>query len=281
MAGQQGAMFDEFVQGGLIDDADVKLLSNRFVKWDYNGSQPQPVLALHVQMQDAEGTTHDQYLSAGDLKFFVPSDDGRKAIPVGAQTKLNLNTNAVQFLISLMNADVKGELAAKLRSGDDIGVLDGTVVHIIRKAQPKRAGIIVQPVEGGEQRQRTVLTVEKLIAYPWENKGVPGATAGAAGAAGAAAGGGASAPAAAQAAPSASAEVEGACIGAMLSILGASGGSIKKAAIAGKAFNDDNIKSLPVAQRNQALSLIVNPAFLGAPDRPWAFDAAAGEVRSA
>lgn len=269
---ERGAMFDEFVVSGLIDDADVTIESARFVSWDYKGQVQPPVLALQLWLVDGDGNKHDDYLSAGDQKFFVPSSDGRKAIPVGSQQKLNLNTNAVEFLISLMNADTRGQLAAKLRAGDDIGIIDGVKVHVVRKAQKKRAGIQIQatapdPSQPGQApRQKTVLTVEKLIAYPWEAAGAA-ASASTQAPAGAVAAG-APAPVAAApagngaAGPAVAADLQATTVGTLLQTVAESGGSIKKSQIAGKVFSNPDVKAMPTPVRNSLLGLIVRADFL-------------------
>lgn len=260
---ERGAMFDEFVVSGLIDDADVTIETARFVSWDYKGQVTPPVLALQLWLVDADGNKHDDYLSAGDQKFFVPSSDGRKAIPVGSQQKLNINTNAVEFIISLMNADTRGQLAAKIKGGDDIGVIDGVKVHVVRKAQKKRAGIQIQanapdPNQPGQApRQKTVLTVEKVIAYPWEAAGAAPATAQAPTA------GTVAAPAAAGGmVAGVAADLQATTVGTLLQIVAESGGSIKKSQIAGKVFSNPDVKAMPTPVRNSLLGLIVRADFL-------------------
>lgn len=252
MAGEvSGAFFDEFVQGGLLDDADVTIKSARFSAWDYNGKIKDPVLALKVDMEDGEGTVHEQYLSAGDLKFFSPSEDGKRAVPQGTGNKLNINTNAVGLIMSIINADTRGEMAAKIRATNDISVLDGLKCHIIRKAQPKRAGILQQ--QGDDTREKTAIQVEKIIAYPWE--AAPATTAGAKTAAPAAA----TATATAGAPASAAAD---AAVTLLLQIVSENNGSLKKSAIAGKAFANPDFKALPAPERNAILGIIVKPEFL-------------------
>jgi len=245
----QGAMFDEFVQGGLLDDADVTIKSARFVTWDYRGKAV-PVLALNVKLEDGDGAEHDEYLSSGDLKAFVPSNDGKEALAVGSQTKLNSNTNAVAFILSVINADTKGELAAKIRATSDISVLDGTKVHVIRKNQPKRSGIPVVVQEGGNQRVPQRLEVEKILSYAWEAGSSNGSSAKASTA---------NAPAATGGVDD---ELEGQTLGALMSILGANGGSMKKAMLAGKVFGDEFVKGLPAPIRNKILGRIVKDEFL-------------------
>lgn len=267
---ERGAMFDEFVEGGArLDDADITIDSARFARWDYKGKVNPAVLALQINAKDNDGKVHEEYLSAGDLKFFVPSDDGKKAIPVGSQAKLNLQTNAVAFLVSIINSDTRGEMAAKLRATDDISVLDGLRVHVVQKAQPKRASISARP-EDTNRAPSTQLQVDKIIAYPWEGgRAAVEATVGAA--APATAGNGAAGPAV-------SGELADTATGILLTILAEAGGSIKKGAIVGKAFNNPAMTALPAPTRNAVLGMIVKPEFLGASGQPWKVDEAQGTV---
>jgi hypothetical protein len=261
MADQAVVLFDEFVEGGLLDDADVKVNSARWAVWDYKGKAP-AILALAMNLSDSEGKIHEENLSCGELTRFVPSADGKFAVPVGSQTKLNSNTNAVAFLISLMNADKRGELATKLRTTGDVSCLDGSMLHVSREAQPKRQGL-VNPINAtGQERTSTRLKVDSIIAYPGEATGSKAA----------------SAPAPAAASAPANGADDDFAVGIVMAILSEAGGSIKAASIGGKAFSNADMKAAPVPQRNATLAKVVTPAFLGAPGRPWSFDAATGTV---
>jgi hypothetical protein len=253
MATEQGVVYDEFVQGaGRLDDVDITVASARWVSWDYRGKIANAVLALQVNAVDAEGTEHEEYLSCGDLKFFVPSGDGKKAVPVGSQVKLNINTNAVAFIASLMNADTRGEMAAKLRTSDDISVLDGLKLHVVQKAQPKRAGIVAAPGVASAEG-KTQLIVEKVLSYPWEKAGAAPRAAAAAPAAAPKAGNGAP--------PVADANTELAT-STLVTIVSEAGGTIKKSAIAGKVFSNPDVKAQPAPVRNALLGIIVRDDFL-------------------
>lgn len=261
-----GALFDEFVQGGLLDDADVLVKLSRFSSWDYNGKQPTPVLAIKLVMVDGENNEHEQYLSSGEMRFFVPSPDGTVAIPVGAQKKLNLNTNAVAFLLSVMNADTQGQLAAALKATGNVSLLEGVRMHVVRKAQPKRTGLIQAPgTEGQPQREKTQLLCEKILAYAGQAAPPAGVKAAAVPAATAAA----AAPAAAV-----NSELDDLTVGALLTLLSENGNSLKPSAIAGKFFGAAAFKaggSMPLEGpvKNSVLGLIVKPEFINAPGRPW------------
>ncbi len=273
MSNETGAMYGEFVQGGgALDDVDVTIVTGRYIPWDYKGKIAQPVLGLQLKIVDAEGGEHEEVLSAGDLKFFVPSADGKKAIPVGSQQFLNINTNAIQFILSLKNADTRGELAAKMATTDDVSTfLDNLGIHVVQKAQPKRATISAQA--GPDAALKTRLDCSKINRYPWEAAGAaPAAKAPASAPATQAA-----APAAAAPAAAGGVDVNEVAMGVLLAILGDAGGTIKKTAIAGKAFGRADVKALATPVRNAMLALIVKDDFLG----QFGYDAATQMVGSA
>lgn len=275
MASQTGAMFDEFSVVGGIEEGEVTVKSARFNQWDYNGTVPVPVLALRTIMLDTEGAEHNEQLSSGDLKYFIPSEDGKRAIPVGTQTKLNASTNAAAFIISLINADTRGEMAGKLRTTDDISVIDGIRLYVKRK-EVKRSGIIqTQPgpqgVVGGT-RQQTQLIVDKVIAYPWEAQAAGKQQSAPAGATQA----GPATPA-----PAGNGAAHEAATSILLQVVAEAGGAIKKTAIAGKVFSNADAKAMTAPERNALLGMIVRDDFLASEQvasMGITFDKAAGTL---
>lgn len=144
----------EAKSGGLLDDADVTIKQARFVRYDYGGKAEKPALALAVEMVDAENQAHIEYYSAGDLKFFIPTADGKGYDTVGEKTVLYKSCNTIQFLESLVKA---GFPESKL--GDDIGVIDGLKVHVSRVPQKKRT------FQDGRKAKEdaTILLVDKIL----------------------------------------------------------------------------------------------------------------------
>lgn len=264
---ERGAMFDEFVEGGLLDDADVVIRTARFNVWDYKGKIPPPgVLALRCEMVDHEGKVHEQQMSSGELRFFVPSSDGRKAVPVGTVQKLNKNTNAAAFIMSIMNADTRGEMATKLRSTDDISVLDGLRVHVVRRNQPKRPGIVAPGSDAAAAQaaddDRKQMLVDRVLAYPWE---AAGAGANVQPPAAVAAPAAVQAPAAAAPAgngQAANGGVDDLAIGTILSIVAEAAGSIQKTLVPGKVYTHPSLANQPPAVKNAILGLVTKDEFL-------------------
>lgn len=157
----------QFSAGGIIDDIDVNILDAVFIQYDYQGNIDHEILALGIQYQDDNGKTYDQYYSAGELSYFIPSDDARSIVPVGDKSMLAETSNAAKFLASLMEAGVDPEV---LGAGS-LEPLIGMRVHVKQHAQPKRQGLI----RGGKNadREPTVLLVTQILAYPGEKPAAP------------------------------------------------------------------------------------------------------------
>jgi hypothetical protein len=179
--GAKGASLlpEEWVSGGLLNDVDVDITDMSFVDdWTYNGQVETPPLALRVTMTDEAGAETIQYLSAGDLTRFVPSEDGKRAVPAegSTATALNNNTNCAAFLASIMEQGFPKKLVS-----DRVDVFEGCNVHVNRVPQKKRAGLAT------DGKEREVLIVTKINSLPGEKattaaaasrpKGVKAATA--------------------------------------------------------------------------------------------------------
>lgn len=158
---------NQAAQGGIIDDIDVLIADAAFVQWDYNGNIDHEVLALGIQFQDDNGKTYDQYYSAGELTYFVPSDDGAGVVPVADKQLLNDNTNAMKFLMSLLEVGFPEETLAT----GNVKELVGTKIHVKQQAQPVRQGLI----RGGKNADRTptVLLASALISLPGQETATP------------------------------------------------------------------------------------------------------------
>ena len=155
--------------GGLIDDVDVEITRARFVEYDFEGKADKPTLCLLLQLKDSDGGEHAQYFSAGDMAYFVPSEDpknpdlnGITIVKVGEKDNLNGGTNTALLLNSLVQAGFPED---KL-DGGDVRVLEGLVGHVNRVPQPKRSGL---PKKEG-QRDLMVLVFTKIISMPGEQR---------------------------------------------------------------------------------------------------------------
>lgn len=162
MPQQQGISLAQAAQGGIIDDIDVEIIDAAFCQYDYQGNLDHEILALAIQYQDEAGKTYDQYYSAGELIYFVPSDDGSMAVPVADKQMLADSSNAWKFLASLIEVGFPVEM---LESGN-VKKFVGMKVHVKQHAQPKRQGLI----RGGKNadREPTVLLVTSILSMPGE-----------------------------------------------------------------------------------------------------------------
>lgn len=268
---------DDFVQGGLVDDVDAVIKTARFVKWDYQG-KTDPVLGLHLNFASKDGEEYDQYYSAGDLKRFAPSDDGKCAIPVGDAQALTISSNACQFLISVANAGF-----AKNKLGEDLSVLDGLGCHLRRVAQAERKGLKTEKKEG--DRDKTILVVSEILWLPGEtpkfvvgsgasvSKGAPAQTHAVAG--GPPAGSVATVSATVQASAasaSSSADIDSKAAGYILRVLSENGGTFQKSGLPSALFKLLSQDKDP--DQSKILSIAFNPNWVTAADRPWKVDAA-------
>ena len=147
---------DTFTAGGAgLNDVNATFIKNRFVQCELQA--------------EGEKTTVLQYFSAGDLKRFQPSEDGRQLEKVGSAETLNNNTNFNTLIKSIRDAGFPSD---KLDTEDQgIGALDGLYAHVIQIPQQKRAGL------EGSKDGKTVMVVDKIIKLPWENTTATGAVA--------------------------------------------------------------------------------------------------------
>lgn len=143
--------------GGLLDDANVTIRQARFVRFDFGGKAEKPRLCLAVEMIDGDGRAHTEYYSAGDMKFFVPTADGKGYDSVADKTALYRSCNAVVFIESIVAA---GFPESKL--GNDISVIEGLKVHVSRVAQKTR-----KFQDGRTSKDdATVLVVDAILSMP-------------------------------------------------------------------------------------------------------------------
>jgi hypothetical protein len=168
MAGQQqGISLAKFATGGMVDDVDLTIQDAMFTQYDYDGKVDHEVLALGVQFVDDNGKEINQYYSAGELTFFVPSDDGSMAIPVADKQMLSDSCNAARLIMSLLEVGVPEDFLAT----GNVKSWVGMKLHMKQIAQPKRQGLIRGGAEG--DKEKTVLLATQLIHMPGEGDSAP------------------------------------------------------------------------------------------------------------
>jgi hypothetical protein len=151
------------VGGGAIPSGQLLVKTARFKVFDYNG-RANPTFSLQLVLVADDNQEYTQYYSAGDPNAFQASEDGRYAVPTGANTAFRSTSNVAMFFGEAVNC---GFPANKLAEGD-IGVLDGWYAEFKEKAQPERAGLEAQPSTDGRTRKRTLSVPVRSISLPWE-----------------------------------------------------------------------------------------------------------------
>lgn len=159
MAGAaKGAILDpsQHSKGGKVPDGDYVIKSVTCEMFDYGGTvEPGPALCF---VFEADGSSHEQYYSAGKADRLIPSDDKKRMVhPRGEAATWSEGSNASLMLSSLMKS---GFPTAKL-TGDDVTVFNGTKVTITAVAQQKR-GL------ANEKEGKVISLVTKVLALPGE-----------------------------------------------------------------------------------------------------------------
>jgi len=158
----------EFVEGGAVPvDRNLLWKECRFNLFDYTrktGEVVATTVAAKITYQDDEGTEYEQQYSAGDPNRFQPSKDGKTLEALTESANLSKSSNYFILMNALINAGFPEN-----RLGEDISVLDGLYTHNIGLPEPKRSGLVREPVEGA--RARVISVPDSIIKLPWENKG--------------------------------------------------------------------------------------------------------------
>lgn len=158
-----------FSMGGLLNDADVEIVSSRFTVYDYNGTITDPqqmsvALRLDMRVLDS-GEEHVEYFSFGRVPDWSISEDGKTVDPITGK-RPNANSVFSMFMQSLIEA---GFDESKLDAGD-ISVLEGLKLHVIRKAAPESWKSLPGMKRKEEGREKTYLAVERILEQPQPKK---------------------------------------------------------------------------------------------------------------
>src|SRR6266850_2043215 len=125
MSPSKGASLVDGVQGGMLDDVDVTIISSTTGEYSYPNSNT-TTNALILVLKTDDGTEHTEAFSSGQV---LPTDDGS-----GFDRKLDVKSKAKQFIDSM--------LALKFPGIDtSVRVFEGAKIHVNRKALPKMGGI--------------------------------------------------------------------------------------------------------------------------------------------
>jgi hypothetical protein len=151
-------------EGGFLDNVDA-VLTFETCEFDYNGSVPVPVPALHVTVtfdKDGEETVKEEYYSAGKPEKVQPSADG-KGFDIEGDKGLSQNCKAAQFLKSMVDAGLDED---EYLSDNDVSKMDGIRVHLDRR--PDATSGFGSGLDEGKKKERTILLVTKILGMPGE-----------------------------------------------------------------------------------------------------------------
>ena len=165
----------DFVEGGAVPvDRFLTWKECRFNLFEYtkkSGEVVATTTAARLKMVDDDGQEFEQQYSAADPERFVPSDDGKTLVAVGAAQALSKSSNFYLMMNALINA---GFPENKLTG--DISVLDGLETFNIGVPEPKRSGLVrVAAAEGEPTRERVISVPSQIRKLPWEKKGAKSA----------------------------------------------------------------------------------------------------------
>lgn len=144
---------------GFLDGVEATITMSRTALFDYNGQvQPAvPAIAVQYHVDGAAKQGTPQHYTAGKPDHRVPSEDGTRFKTFGAKKGLPKDSNALKFVLSILNAGFPAD-----KMSDDVSIFEGMKVLLRSEAQEKR--------EGGDGKDRTIILVDKILSLPWENK---------------------------------------------------------------------------------------------------------------
>jgi len=152
--------YEDAVEGGLFDAGEVDIPSAKFVIKQLQNTDKELTWLEVTFKPGGDVKEFTDYFLFGDPQSFVPSQDGRKLLPV-ADKALDANSTGVQFMRSLRDAGVSKQLTD---AGDIQPILVGGRFKVIRVNQKKNG----QDVMGKNNKPRTYLKVDKVIKLPGE-----------------------------------------------------------------------------------------------------------------
>jgi len=159
--------------GGLINDVEGEFTNFMFMNINPSVSgDPVPGDTPYLIANfTADGETYGMRWSCGGATNWEVGNGGKSLKAKGAQKGINKTSNLGIFFSSLFNAGFP-----KDKFGSDIEALNGMIAHIIRVPEPERKSLNRAPTQPG--RERTIVTIHKIVKLPWDKpapKGKAGA----------------------------------------------------------------------------------------------------------
>jgi hypothetical protein len=188
---------DDMLAGGLKTDFRAVITKAVYCPWDYNGTQPEPVLGVRIEGTELDVDTGEpvetdkpwvDYWSAGSLDAFVPSEDGQSpaegdeegthgegpyALKMGKRPQMNNNTNFARLMKEILTAGATSKKFSPSDLTSSLECLHGLDAHWDRVPQEQRKGMVARTTdedeeEGGSKKRKSggeVLVVTKVYGY--------------------------------------------------------------------------------------------------------------------
>jgi len=149
------------ISGGLLNDADVEIIGGEWCHYDYGGKSDArfcAAITMAVLVDGNPADEHLQYYGAGKATDWIPdpADGNKTPLKTGNATALNNSSNWIAFVDSLITAGVP---ESKFMDSD-LSELIGLRIHVIRKATNRQG---MKPLQGGSDREQTVLLCDHLV----------------------------------------------------------------------------------------------------------------------
>ena len=162
-----------FVQGGLINDADVTLRNCRFMRYDYDGnSEETTVFAFDMEVEDGDDDeAHTQvYSLGGGPDAWEVADGGNRIKQATGKAKI---TNSSNF--ALLMEDFKRCGLDVAAFGGDVSKLDDTKCHVLRKDVKGRSDLDGSEGDAeGRKRGNQYLGVTEVTTWGYDAKSKKG-----------------------------------------------------------------------------------------------------------
>ena len=230
----------EFGTGTVFSEGEAVITGAECLSWDYNGYRPgEPeVPALHLTIQTAEGDESEEYLTAGSMDDFVPSEDGKCFLLAGSKEKFHIKTKIGAFLDSLLKAG----FPKKSLDPEDYGCLVGVAGHLSTTILLKAGGNISKDV--------TALVFDKVTTLPGKGKGAGGKK------------------------QEADSEIDEIATAVLLSVLKTAGKELPRKSLMGKVIVNDSLLALEQAQKTKVINRLkeTDDGFLKT-QNGWVFEA--------
>jgi hypothetical protein len=155
---------DDFVQKGLIENADVEIRNARWELSDYNGKSSTTVLALYCDLHEImkDGTVSDipsgdsTFWSAGNPNGIEIVEEGRYIESSHEGGSLAKGSNFHMFYETLCKQGLKGILG-------DAHALNGVQFHCVRVPAPERTGGNFEPSGDGKKNNKILIASSLLF----------------------------------------------------------------------------------------------------------------------